>query len=688
MMMPQIHFPTPGEAGSTHSQGGQQQQSQFTHHHIYQDGNAGQGDQYQGQASPFSSQDSPVSSTSEEGQSDPEKVMYIYVDEDGKTVASKVADSNVGPEVALPEGYVVRQVGGSAPPPEDTNSQPLPSSDNSGNTEQPAQEGQQDPSTRGQQTQEMSYGNAQSFGENVVKTVGPQTSGDDSSAENPPPASVSYATEQEVANAASQQQPREPTVPVLIATQQDAHRLQMLSYAGHEGQFLVRLKKKPQEYQQEFPTTPSGQLVTPVVTSADAIESTLSPPDSNQDMVFMLGDYKNYLNSQGALPQPQAEQSEVMQNDGVPHADSNASPLADDFLASLTGHTTPAQDDYLERAPRVHIHSSPPHRPPIRGIVGDRTSHGGWIPIPRSQPLPPTTGSYHRDANDVGNTDPSKKEEEKKEAVAAVGNLSQSGSSHSASHVAKDEEKTATSAPKASETNNHRQPKVHFDDSVDTEDSHSNSNTNNDNSGQSSHTRVSYSVSSSISSVTNKNTDNLESHRYNHDEIEESTPAASEKLDDRRSPLIRDEEVMREASTAAPATKPPSIQKRSKYNVAAVFDHEFKPIFTPSKNLEDLRDHEIIAAPKGSFGLRLAPGQTRTTRSLFVDKDSSDAEGQESSVVPSSSSSSPFTQRKGLLSSDKTSSSIEESLKKQTGQFLVPIPGSDGKIKAYVVLSK
>lgn len=672
----QMHFPSSSSNGPASQEAGQQDQQY--HPHVYQDANSGQQDpQYQGHLLSGVPQNNPsLQEDSNNGEqptadSDPEKVMYIYVDEEGKTVASKVADPDVGPEVALPEGYVVRQVGGPAPPKDTANNAPQT-------------EGQQDPASSSTQegqphsqeqppSEEMSYATAPSFTNQDNSNTNGHASPQFQQQDNPSPASVSYATEQEAVNAG--QNPGQATM--MLPQQEDARQV-IVSYPGHPGQFLVRLKKKPQEYQQQFPTTPSGQVATPVVTSAHAIDSTLSPPDSSQDMVFMLGDYKNYMSAHGMPVQP----ADGMQSDqGTPV--SNASPLADDFLSAITGHsngqneaypthTTPAQDDYLERPP-------PSMRPPLRGTqVRERSTHGGWIPIPKS--LPPTAGSYSRDPNAVSEAEPSKKQEDKSSSNRS--NLRSSGSSQTASHVSQDEE---NKVKPIEATQTQRQPKVIFDDSVDTEDS---SSKNNDNSGQSSHTRVSYSVSSSISSSVSKKSENENKHLYYNDQVEESTPSASERTVSVSSDMIRDEEVMRASTVAPPTTRLPSIQKRSKYNVAAVFDHEFKPIMTsPSKSLEDLKDHEIIAAPKGSFGLRLAPGQQmRTTRSLFYDRDSSDEVGHEtameSTAVPSSSLGS-FSQRTGLTAS----TNIEESLKKPTGQFLVPIPGVDGKVKAYVVLS-
>ena len=704
LLLPQMHFPQPQEQGQ--------------YHHLYHQGmeaagNAGQSHQQQDlqnqQGYHFQGQPQEQQDPSSGQPEDPEKVMYIYVDEDGKTVASKVADSNQGPEVALPEGYIVRQVGGEAPPSssqdatENNNSDQSNPQVNAPSETQPQEDGNSNSSGQDQNSpsqpqsqQEMSYAHAQSYGENnngnnenANHNHQPAPSNDQT-----PPASVSYANEEGQDNRPGSH----------LSQLEDARQV-IVSYPGHHGQFLVRLKKKPTEIQEEFPTTPSGQ-VTPVVTSADAIETTLSPPDSSQDMVFMLGDYNNFIKGNAHQGNP----VDAVQNDAAPEA-GNSNPL--DFLTSLAaGH--PIGDDYLNnlRPPSVHIHSSPPVT--SRGVVRERTTRGGWIPIPRTQPLPPTTGTYHRDpaapSTSEGSSPSSSSSNDPKYHQGSLSPPASSSSSqnrvlfpegstrttsHTTSYTSQDENnsknqvrseasrETATSASvsKSDENDNkqdasvinQRQPKVHFDDVIDgSEDNDSARSPSSENSGVGSNTRVAYSVSSSISSVSNK----INNNNYGLREAKDSTPAASE------IGMIRDEEVMKTSTTTTPRT-PVFVQKRSKYNVAAVFDHEFKPILTPSKNLEDLKDHEIISAPKGSFGLRLAPGQTRTTRSLETGGESEEGEGgRKSTAVPSYAS---FTQRSGQLMS--SSSNIEETLKKPTGQFLVPIPGQDGNIKAYVVLS-
>jgi len=636
---------------------------------------------------------------------DTEKVMYIYVDEEGKTVASQVTDAHQGPESALPDGYNIRQVGGSPPPPE-------------------APTSIQDQGEQGQPPQAAVPPQHQAHPQ-------PHPHEFSYTHEGHQPELVSYASDSE-----------HPTSPAPITTTTDSGAREVIvSYPGHQ-QFLVKLKKKPEEQQppqlqhhviplEHRPTS------TPIVTAPDAIESTPSVPDSNQDMVFMLGDYHQYLKQAEAVNRPPTEFATSISDEYLPHVTEGEKPQQ----PPLPPH--PQHSPPLPPAPTPSgVHGRPPLRTQTPTVSSSRTmtsNRGGWIPIPRGSPShvnPPTviptppSNSYpvllervntnHNLHNrpvvtttGIQEHQPSKPPSQPNSS-SLIGSATPNKESPVNDEASSDDDadvkiipdpeplytdvgiRTPTS-PSSNRKNpsggdNLRDAKVHFDDGDDSDSSIS------ENSGLGSKPRITYSVSSSISAVSHISPPiSVFHHNHNAHHVFHSTTSRPQ-LQNQESTTQRPQTITSTTSTTTTFTteKPqdnhkkegdsiskkkvqPAVQKRSKYNVAAVFDHEFNPIFTGGKDLGDLKEPDLIA-PKGGFGLRLT---TRTTRSSIE----SEQKKSLSVTVPSSSSSSPastFSQRSGDL---LTPQSLEESLKKPTGQYLVPIPGQDGSIKAYVVLS-
>lgn len=559
--------------------------------------------QYEYQPEPQPQQASPQSEDqSGRDQEEAEKVMYVYVDEEGKTIATKVADMGMGPEAALPDGYNIKAVGAPLPVSHQDQQQA-----HAAQQQQNHDQGREEHDQRAPQQQQQQRPVLAGFADvrDLSAAVSHSPAADPASdsrhpnTNTPIPAPVSDYLDSHNAPQLASSQPNEghedmgtePPVGIGIPVPADDPRAGRIVFPGPDH------KPKP--------------LITDDGSVPDSgVDPEVPHSDPTQDMVFMLGDYNQYLKSQSAGEQ-----------DGR-----DAISAADEFLHTLT--SSPSASSDMEQHHRPQVQPQEEHRvvslrPPIRKqrIL---STHGGWIPISRS----PDHSHDRRENNKPAGIEilAHKETQEVKEAKEQTDDKRQ-------------EEKVKEEKPDESDGKNAEEklaaksdpsgPKVHFDDETtsnlqDQPNSHSN-------------TRVTFSTSSSISSS-------------------------------------RDLERIKSAEK-------PAVQKRSKYNVAAVFDHEFKPIFTSkAKNLDEVRDHELFSASKGSYGLRIP-------RSSDFESDASESR-IESSLVPSasrgadSSSAASFSLRSGLLSSK-----LEESLRKPAAHFLVPVPGQDGNVKAYIVLS-
>lgn len=526
--------------------------------------------------------------------------MYVYVDEEGKTVATKVADMDMGPEVALPDGYNIKAVGA-----------PLPVSPQDQRQAQQQQQVQQ----QQQQQQQATHQLAHEIRE-VETAAAPQR-----------PVLAGFASMEEMTAAADSATPTPPAPVSAYLQSHSSPQMNAGSVEGHddlgtEGPVGIGIPvsmNDPRAGRIIFPG-PDHKAKT-ILTEESVIPDPIVDPeiphsDPSQDMVFMLGDYNQYLKSQSAS-----------ESDGQ-----DAASAADEFLHSLT--SAPASD--VESDARHSARGRPGQhtvslRPPIRKqrIL---STHGGWIPISRSP-------DHDRHVTVAILT--RKQNGEKKEQVEEKHQENQNPDHRPSEGEEKREAETAA-AGDSDVDKSESEPKVHFDDET-------TSNLNDQ------PTRVTFSTSSSVSS--SKEPERVKS-------ASEDQPAA-------------------DSSNESESNKQQqAVQKRSKYNVAAVFDHQFNPIFTSkSKSLDEIKDHELYSASKGSYGLRIP-------RSSDFERDSDGSERIESSLVPSSSlhasssSSAAFSLRSGLMARQ-----LEESLKRPAGHFLVPVPGHDGGVKAYIVLS-
>ena len=585
-----------------------EQQPANPHYQYSQEQGQQQQQQHQADRTEESNPNPNANSESEEA----EKVMYVYVDEDGKTVATKVADMDIGPESALPDGYNIKAVGA-----------PLPVSQQDQQQAQQVQQQQQHQGSEQQQGHQLAHDAASGMGEirepESDQLQRPVLAGfanmhDITATPNPDPAPLSAYLQNgdhpRINPAASPDSAAgdlgtEPPVGIGIPVSMNDPRAGRIIFPGPEH------KAKPVMTEDSLP------IPDPIV------DPEIPHSDPTQDMVFMLGDYNQYLKSQAAS-----------ESEGQ-----DAASAADQFLHSLTSSPASASEIDAEQqypAPpeqhKVHL-MRPPNRK--QRIL---STHGGWIPISRSP-----DHNKHVAIAILTHKDRNEKKEEAEEKQQQQQHQQQP--QHEAAPEPEKKDQVAEGDVDKSES----EPKVHFDD-----DTTSNL--------QDQPTRVSFSTSSSVSSSK---------------ELQRMKPSSESSGDTKAESSDEPEKNNNQQQ--------PQLQKRSKYNVAAVFDHEFKPIFTSkSRSLDDIKDHELYSASKGSYGLRIPRS------SDFEAEESEGSERIESSLVPSSSSqassasSASFSLRSGLLSSQ-----LEEALKKPAtaGHFLVPVPGNDGRVKAYIVLS-
>lgn len=592
----------------------------------------GQEEQQQGEAG------SPINSESEEA----EKVMYVYVDEEGKTVATKVADMDMGPEAALPDGYNIKAVGAPLPvsQQDQQEAQQQQNQESNPQSHQIASEEAHDPESAPVQRPVLTgFANMHEISASAGEPSGPTTESSDPAA--PLTAYLQSVNSPQMnpgSGAGEVSAPddlgTEPPVGIGIPVHADDPRAGRIIFPSRD--------HKPKQVMTEETTIP---IPDPVV------DPEIPHSDPTQDMVFMLGDYNQYLKTHvGGRGESTGE-------------DQNESSAADEFLHTLTSspttasemeeHQQPNQGPQVQQPEAARVHSM---RPPIRKqrIL---STHGGWIPISRS----PDHNSNNKQVAIaiLTHKEPEKKQEtgSQRQETSAHQDTRQQHQPQQASPEPEQKDEIAEGDVEKMES----EPKVHFDDETTS------------NLQQDQATRVTFSTSTTISSSK---------------ELQRIKPGATDDKDERKGDSSNEsEEGKRDKSNSDAKRDQQQVQKRSKYNIAAVFDHEFKPIFTSkSKSLDEIKDQELFssASPsRGSYGLRIPRSS---------DFEAEDAEGSEriesSSLVPSTSSqassasSASFSLRSGLVSDQ-----LEETLKWPTGHFLVPVPGNDGKVKAYIVLS-
>ena len=599
-----------------------------------------------------------------------EKVMYVYVDEEGKTIATKVADMDASPDSGLPAGYNIKAVGA-----------PLPvSQQDQENANQAQQLQQQHNQQQNSQSGESSEPKAQrpvlaGFAplHEITAVAAAQNSPPDPDAGSYLSSSISpqmhqtgvgSANNNNNNNAGPVSSDPEPNTESPISMGPDA----AASFAGrflfpsqqHHHQLTHDNQQQQQHHQQDQHQQEQHESK-PVVLDEESIPITDHPivdpevphSDPSQDMIFMLGDYNQYLKSQ----------SGVSEDEGRDAADA-----ANDFLHALTSEKqVPTNVPVIHHSTtnnnqqQHHQSTGSLHRPPIRKYPRILTTHGGWIPISRA---PDNTASVNDrkitiailspkdQGKEVGATSQNQPEEKKQQTSESVGHQvpatgqedSSSGSQNTSSSGTNTQSNTETTDKNVSE------PKVHFDDE-------STSNLQDQAAGAHQSTRISYSTSSTVSVSSND---------------EKKTEGTS--ADDAKSEDDADEpDDLKKLQ--------PSVQKRSKYNVAAVFDHEFKPIYQVSKSVDQVRDQDLITKsfPRGLYGMRIPRSSQSSPSSLDSnDQMTESSDRVESVYVPTKNS--DFS-----LRSDRKFN--QNSLQEPSGHFILPVPSGDGKVKAYIVLS-